>query len=142
MNRTHGMKGTPTYYSWQAMKKRCSLPADPAFPRYGGRGLFVCEKWLTFEGFFEDMGERPEGMTLDRKDNDEGYHLANVRWATAAVQNNNRRGGPGRVFKHGNRWVVRFQGQTMIPAIYKSFETKVEADQFRIEYTNLYMEDV
>lgn len=91
-NTTHGRSKTPLYLVWQAMISRCNNPHNRAFPNYGGRGIKVCERWLKFENFLEDMGERPEGMTLDRfPDKDGDYTRSNVRWANYVEQNNNRR---------------------------------------------------
>jgi hypothetical protein len=72
------------------MVARCTQPANPAFEHYKQRGITVCDRWRSFENFLADMGERPEGMTLDRVDNDKGYFLGNCRWATKQVQGNNR----------------------------------------------------
>lgn len=88
----HGMYGTPEYQSWSAMKKRCQNPNDQAYHHYGGRGISVCDKWQTFEGFYEDMGNRPTSdHSLDRVDNDGDYDPSNVRWATTQEQSWNRR---------------------------------------------------
>jgi hypothetical protein len=85
------MHNTPTYYSWKSMKARCDNPKSPDFKYYGALGVGYPEKWKTFEGFYADMGERPEGKTLDRKDFRRGYSKANCRWATPKEQANNRR---------------------------------------------------
>ena len=81
---------TPTYRSWQNMICRCTQPSSPAFKHYQKRGITVCRRWRQFENFLADIGERPEGMTLDRKDNAGDYEPSNVRWATKLQQANNR----------------------------------------------------
>lgn len=84
---SHGYSRTPTYRSWQSMKTRCYNEASFKYPDYGGRGVTVCKRWLkSFEAFLADMGERPEGTTLDRRDGKKGYSKANCRWATREEQ--------------------------------------------------------
>lgn len=88
----HGMINTPTYSSWHGMKSRALNPNVTGWQYYGGRGIKVCERWLDFRNFLQDMGERPEGTSLERIDNDKGYEPGNCKWATKQEQFFNRRG--------------------------------------------------
>jgi hypothetical protein len=94
--RTHGRANSRiTGYSdraygiWQAMKDRCTNPKRKDWHCYGGKGVTVCERWLSFENFIEDMGEPPEGYTLDRNDGSLGYSKSNCVWATRRQQSRN-----------------------------------------------------
>jgi hypothetical protein len=82
---------TPTYGSWAGMIQRCTNPNNPQFRDYGGRGIAVCERWLDFRNFLDDMGERPNGLTIERLRNSEGYGPDNCKWADSIEQNNNTR---------------------------------------------------
>lgn len=86
---SHGLCETPTYNSWRAMKERCTNTKNLHYDIYGGRGISFPEKWANFEGFYEDMGERPDGKTLDRVNNDLGYSKENCKWSTVSEQNIN-----------------------------------------------------
>lgn len=81
---------SPEYNSWGAMIGRCTRETHPIFKDYGGRGIMVCERWMDFDKFLLDMGNRPKGTTLDRKDFNGNYEPGNCRWATKDTQSNNK----------------------------------------------------
>ena len=89
--KTHGLSTTPEYSVWKDMVGRCTNANFKNYASYGGRGISVCYRWLTFENFLADMGKRPAGLTLERTNNDEGYSLHNCRWVTAGEQSRNKR---------------------------------------------------
>lgn len=110
-NTKHGMYRTLIYYIWRDMLARCENPKNPAYKNYGGRGIKVCERWHSFENFYEDVGDPPEGMTLDRyPDNDGNYEPLNFRWATWKEQQNNKR--PISCGSHKQRWFFAFNLDT------------------------------
>ncbi len=88
---THGMSGTKTYRIWWGMIQRCRNPNVALWPLYGGRGIKVCNRWKKFENFYADMGARPDGLELDRRDSNGNYEPNNCRWTTRYEQTRNTR---------------------------------------------------
>ena len=86
-----GRCGMGAHRSWLAMRARCMNPKHHAYVNYGGRGIAICKRWADFDNFLADMGERPEGATLERRNNDKGYSPRNCYWATRSEQQRNRR---------------------------------------------------
>jgi hypothetical protein len=79
-----------SYRTWDAMRDRCLNPRSKKWPRYGGRGITICERWHDYPSFLADMGEPPLGMTIERKNNDGNYEPENCIWADAKTQRSNR----------------------------------------------------
>lgn len=90
LNKKHGMSNSKEYNAWDSMKDRCLKEHHPAYKYYGGRGISISPEWMQFEKFYADMGEAPDGSTLDRIDVDEGYCKENCRWVDYKTQNNNK----------------------------------------------------
>lgn len=119
-----GGRPTPEYHTWQAMLERCRNPRNKRYADYGGRGISVCERWLSFENFLSDMGRRPSARhSLDREKNELGYSPENCRWALPHTQMTNRR----------NTRFVEIGGQ-LIPLadLAKQYEIPANTLRFRI----------
>lgn len=134
----HGRARTPEYRAWQDMIQRCTNSNVEHYPHYGGRGIQVCTRWTdSFEAFFDDMGPRPEGKTLDRIDVNGHYDPANCRWATVSEQNANLR--PRDACRNGHqytpdntRWRTKGGGrvrQCIACAAVRILSPGVEVDQ-------------
>jgi hypothetical protein len=87
--KTHGGSSTRAYGIWLHMRARCNNPNNERYPLYGGRGIAICERWGAFENFHADMGDPPDGRSIDRIDNSRGYSPDNCRWATQKEQVHN-----------------------------------------------------
>ena len=88
---THGKSRAPIYKIWRDMRDRCTVTTHHAYRLYGARGIRVCDRWQLFENFLADMGEAPEGLSIDRyPDKDGNYEPGNCRWATDRQQARNR----------------------------------------------------
>ncbi len=79
------------YWIWNSMKQRCLNTANKQYPDYGGRGITVCDRWIEFQNFYADMGEKPKNKSLERRDNNQGYSPENCYWADRKSQNSNKR---------------------------------------------------
>lgn len=137
------LKDHPSYVTWQSMIARCSTPKATI---YAARGITVCDRWLSFKNFVEDMGERPEGLTLDRIDVNGNYEPGNCRWASRTEQCVNRRkfssntSGYTGVIKSKSQWVARFDYEGVRYNI-GWFKTKIEANEARQRFLKLFVED-
>lgn len=134
------------YNSYRAMKNRCLCKTDKNYPRWGGKGITICDRWLEkpdgFKNFIEDMGRRPNGTTLDRIDNDRGYSQDNCRWATPYEQMANTSRLSGRIpgvhyIKARGRWEANIKiGDKRLT---KSCFTKKEAIKQREEWEKQFL---
>lgn len=100
----------PEYISWRSMKMRCLCPNNPSYPVYGGAGITICKRWLGehgFETFLADLGPRPKGTSLHRKNNKLGYCPSNVVWASHYTQNHERSLSTSEIIRRS--WVTRRQ---------------------------------
>ncbi len=111
---THNMTDSKTYTVWVGMKGRCLNAKNPKYANYGKRGIRVCDRWMTFEGFLADMGECPEGMSIERKNVNGDYEPDNCIWADQKTQQNNRRDNVRLEFMGRNLTLAQWQDETGI----------------------------
>ena len=113
---THHMTKSPTWRVWIKMRERCNDSNHLWYKNYGGRGIKVCDRWQnSFENFFADMGERPEGMTIERKDGNKDYSPGNCIWATRKEQARNTRKNVVLVFNNESHCLAEWSEITSIP---------------------------
>lgn len=116
----HGKTKTETFKSWGDLRQRCLNKNDINYKNYGGRGITVCEEWLNFENFYKDMGDRPEGKSIDRINNDGNYCKENCRWATPKEQSNNRRSNHFITYKNKTQTISQWSEELRIKCGYIS----------------------
>jgi hypothetical protein len=114
-NLKHGKSKTKIYGIWLAMRRRCERLNDPAYKDYGARGITVSEEWKLFENFYQDMGEKPEGQSLERIDNNLGYSKQNCVWATRKQQSRNRNNVIKLVVEGQEKFLYQISDETGIP---------------------------
>lgn len=113
---TCGKKWSPTYRVWHGMLQRCLNPKTPRWGDYGGRGITVCAEWqASFDAFLSDMGERPDGCSIDRIDNDGPYHKANCVWANDTQQARNKRSNRLLTYNGKTQTLAAWAEETSIP---------------------------
>ena len=138
----HGAYNTGAYKSYRAMLQRCNNENNTRYDSYGGRGIRVCETWLeSFDNFLSDMGQRPDGCSIDRIDVDGDYTPQNCRWATTREQSENKRdivwadSGVKGVRFHKNRWnaYCNIDGKQIHIGCYLTKEDAIIARQRKVE---------
>lgn len=143
----HSMSNTPTYSSWSSMKSRCSNPDATGYEKWGGRGIKVCERWMDFKNFYEDMGDRPQGTSLDRIDNNGNYEPDNCKWSTPqeqaenrGINSNNKTGCAGvHIYRGRFKAMIKHKGETYF---LKSHDTLEEAIIARLKGELKYLGEI
>ena len=125
----HGMTKTRTFKSWDSMKQRCLNPNAPDYPKYGGRGITICQRWIdSFTNFFDDMGERPENLSIDRINVNGNYEPSNCRWASRSLQQRNKT----------TSLMIEWNGKVLCAADWSdivNISSKIICDRIRVGWT-------
>lgn len=125
---------SPTYHSWSGMINRCTHPTHKNYNRYGGRGISVCERWMTFSNFLADMGEKPAGTSIERERNSGNYEPGNCVWASPTTQARNRTSNRLLTFAEQTKTIAGWAEELALP--YSTLEYRLRAgwsDQEAIE---------
>lgn len=123
-NHSKRNKITKTYQIWKSMRQRCTNPNNKRYGDYGGRKITVCKRWMKFENFLQDMGERPEGYSIHRKNNNKGYYKSNCKWATRTEQARNKR----------NNHLITYKGKTQcLASCSEAFDISYSALKSRLQ---------
>lgn len=127
--KTHGLTNSNSYRSWIALKQRCFRKKHPAYERYSK--LYFDDRWLKFEDFYLDMGDRPDGKTLDRIDNSKGYYKENCRWATYKEQGRNR--GDNRIIEFAGEKMTMMEWSEKLGIKYSTLSMRINHSKWSIE---------
>lgn len=124
---SHSTIGSSTYAVWVCMRQRCANPSNLSYKNYGGRGIQVCKRWGKFSNFLADLGYRPEGSTLERKNNNKSYSKANCVWADGETQANNKRSNRLLTIGGQTKTLARWARDPNCAVLPGTFKTRVAA---------------
>ena len=127
----HGLSKTPEYVVWCGIKARCSNPKHSAYKNYGGRGINVCKRWENFGNFYIDMGPRPKGFCIERKDNNKDYSPDNCKWASRGEQALNTRQNKVLTFRGKTQCLKSWCDELKLPV--KAISRRLHAYGFSVQ---------
>ncbi len=123
-NITHGASSSRAYRIWHAIKARCLNPNTTHYRSYGGRGITICKRWMSFSNFLADMGQPPDGHEIERINNNLGYKPSNCRWATRREQQNNRRS--NRLLTHDGKTMTVAEWSRFLNFSHKTIRSRLD----------------